>query len=79
MIEVTRGMPGALAGMVLAHAGAEVLKAESLTPDPYLTEPGVHLWNRGKSRVQVDLDNTGDRAQARRPSTKLHPARAITG
>ncbi|HET7738484.1 MAG TPA: CoA transferase, partial [Tepidiformaceae bacterium] len=66
VVEVTRGMPGALAGMLLADAGADVIKAEGNAPDPYLTEPGFHLWNRGKLRVRADVGDDDARARIAR-------------
>lgn len=61
VLEISRGMAGALATMVLADHGAEVIKVESPEGDPYTTEPGFRLWNRGKQRVALDLREPAQR------------------
>jgi crotonobetainyl-CoA:carnitine CoA-transferase CaiB-like acyl-CoA transferase len=48
-------MAGALATMVLADCGAEVIRVEPLAPDPLWEQPAYLLWHRGKKSVQVDL------------------------
>ena len=55
VLEIAQGMPGSLAGMLLADQGAEVVKLEAPTGDPYASEAGFRFWNRGKTRVAADL------------------------
>jgi crotonobetainyl-CoA:carnitine CoA-transferase CaiB-like acyl-CoA transferase len=55
VLDLTRGMAGNLAAMVLADAGAEVIKIEPPTGDPLRDHPAWIMWNRGKKSVVVDL------------------------
>lgn len=64
VVEIARGMPGTLAGMVLADHGADVVRIESPAGDPYLSQAGDRLWNRGKTRIALDLDDVAQRSQA---------------
>ncbi|MGK2965502.1 MAG: CoA transferase [Tepidiformaceae bacterium] len=64
VVEISRGMPGALAAMILADYGADVIRLEDPAGDPYLSEAGERLWSRGKTRVAVDMDDPAGRAQA---------------
>ncbi len=59
VLEIAQGMPGSLAGMLLADQGAEVVKLEAPTGDPYASEAGFRFWNRGKVRVAADLKDPG--------------------
>ena len=61
VLAVTHGMAGALATMVLADYGAEVVLVEHRA-DGLLRRSGGHsLWNRGKRSVAVDLAEAADR------------------
>ncbi|MCX6022118.1 MAG: CoA transferase, partial [Chloroflexi bacterium] len=62
VLEIARGMPGALAGMLLGDHGADVVKLELPDGDPYLSEAGARLWNRSKQRIALDLKDAGQRA-----------------
>lgn len=56
MLELTRGRAGAIAGMLLAEYGADVLRIEPPGGDPLWDElPGYPVWHRGKEIVQIDL------------------------
>jgi crotonobetainyl-CoA:carnitine CoA-transferase CaiB-like acyl-CoA transferase len=55
ILEVSGGMSGSLAGMVLADNGAEVIKVESPAGDPMRESPGFIVWGRGKKSVVLDL------------------------
>lgn len=61
VLEVSRGMPGSLAAMILADHGADVIKAESPSGDPYLSEAGRRVWGRGKRRLGLNLDLPAER------------------
>jgi crotonobetainyl-CoA:carnitine CoA-transferase CaiB-like acyl-CoA transferase len=61
VIDLTIDMAGPLAGMMLADAGAEVIKIEPPGGDPTSDRPGFVAWNRGKSRRTCDLDRVDDR------------------
>ncbi|MBH52006.1 MAG: hypothetical protein CL785_02505 [Chloroflexi bacterium] len=60
VVEVSVGMAGSLAGMLLADQGAEVISLDLYPDDPNIDLAGERLWNRGKNRVQVSLINTTD-------------------
>jgi crotonobetainyl-CoA:carnitine CoA-transferase CaiB-like acyl-CoA transferase len=63
VVDLTRGMV-ALAGMILADNGAEVIKIEPPGGDWARDEPGFLMWNRGKRSVVLDLTREADRAVA---------------
>ena len=66
VLDITRGMAGALATMVLADYGAEVVRVEPLARDPWWDHPAYLLWNRGKRSVEVDLASEEGTAWAHR-------------
>ena len=60
VLDLTRGMPGALATMLLADYGAEVVMIESPRGTPLRRTRGHSVWNRGKRSVVADLDDDAD-------------------
>ena len=64
VLDCSWGMPGGLAGLVLADYGAEVIKVEPPTGDPWRTHPAWRFWNRGKQSVVLDLKTAEGRANA---------------
>jgi crotonobetainyl-CoA:carnitine CoA-transferase CaiB-like acyl-CoA transferase len=64
VLDFSWGMPGALATAVLADFGAEVIKVEPPTGDPYRSHPSWLAWNRGKKGVVLDLQTQDGREQA---------------
>jgi crotonobetainyl-CoA:carnitine CoA-transferase CaiB-like acyl-CoA transferase len=64
VLQIARGMPGMLAGMILADHGADVIQVEDPKGDPYLTLAGLRMWSRGKRRLALNLDVEHDRAAA---------------
>jgi crotonobetainyl-CoA:carnitine CoA-transferase CaiB-like acyl-CoA transferase len=65
VVDLSQGMAGPLATMVLADHGADVVKVEPPTGDLARGEPGFLMWNRGKRSVVLDLGVEADRAHAR--------------
>src|SRR3954447_6507998 len=68
VIEMSSGSPAAaIAGMVLADAGARVIKIEAPGGDPLRTRDpsGFLVWNRGKESVVADLRTTAGQQQLR--------------
>jgi crotonobetainyl-CoA:carnitine CoA-transferase CaiB-like acyl-CoA transferase len=65
VIDLTQGMAGALATMILADYGAEVVRLEPPGGDAMWDHPAYLLWNRGKQSVEVDWSSEVGRAQAR--------------
>ncbi len=55
VLDLTRGLPGALATMLLADYGADVVKVEYPVGNPLEQDPAYRVWNRGKKSVALDL------------------------
>jgi len=66
VIEVGGGTAGPVAAMLLADAGAEVVKAEPPSGDPARSDPGFPSWNRGKRSIVVDLATDAGRGRLER-------------
>jgi crotonobetainyl-CoA:carnitine CoA-transferase CaiB-like acyl-CoA transferase len=65
VLDLTKGMPGAVTTMLLADHGAEVVSVARPGPPSRLDE-ACRTWNRGKASIVLDLDLDDDRAVARR-------------
>jgi crotonobetainyl-CoA:carnitine CoA-transferase CaiB-like acyl-CoA transferase len=63
VLDVSQGLAGPLACMMLADFGAEVVKIEPPQGDRARAEPGYLAWNRGKARATLDLAAPADLAQ----------------
>src|SRR5438477_8608943 len=50
-------MAGALASLVLADFGAEVIKVEPPSGDAYRVHPAWVAWNRGKKSAVIDIES----------------------
>jgi len=61
VLDFSEGMAGSLATMVLADNGAEVIKVECASGDPYRAQPAWIMWNRGKKSAVLDLKSSRDR------------------
>lgn len=61
VVDVTSGIAGPMATMVLADQGAEVIKVEPPGGDAMRAYPGYVAWNRGKRSVVLDLRYAHDR------------------
>jgi crotonobetainyl-CoA:carnitine CoA-transferase CaiB-like acyl-CoA transferase len=64
VIDLTQGMAGALATMILADYGAEVIRLEPPDGDPMWEHPAYLLWNRGKKSVAFDWSTEAGRTRA---------------
>src|SRR4051794_1294434 len=64
VLDLTRAMPGAVASMLLADYGAEVLVVESPRGTPLRRTAAHGVWNRGKRSIMLDLDVADDCALA---------------
>jgi crotonobetainyl-CoA:carnitine CoA-transferase CaiB-like acyl-CoA transferase len=60
VIDMSQGVPTAVATMLLAEAGAEVVKVEPPTGDWTRGQAGFATWNRSKRSVVLDLDLSTD-------------------
>ncbi|HEY6533480.1 MAG TPA: CoA transferase [Acidimicrobiales bacterium] len=61
ILDVSSGMAGPMATMVLADFGADVVRVEPVGGDPGWSEPSYLLLNRGKRSIDVDLANAEGR------------------
>ncbi len=66
VLDLTRGMPGSLATMLLADYGAEVVMIESPRGGPLRRTSAHSVWNRGKRSAVLDLGDGDGQAAARR-------------
>lgn len=66
IIDLTQGMAGPLATMILADYGAEVIRLEPPGGDPWWDHPAYRMWNRGKKSVALDWSSDAGRTKARR-------------
>ena len=64
VLDFSWGMPGALATVVLADFGAEVIKVEPPNGDTFRSQPSWLAWNRGKKSIVLDLETPEGREQA---------------
>jgi crotonobetainyl-CoA:carnitine CoA-transferase CaiB-like acyl-CoA transferase len=65
VLDLSRGPAGALATMVLADFGADVLLVEPPGGDPFRRLPSWPLWLRGKRSRELDLKREDARAELR--------------
>ena len=62
VIDCSEGLAGPVAGLLLAEAGADVVKVERPGGDPTRATPAFLTWNRSKRSVVLDLaSETGRR------------------
>ena len=54
ILELTWGIAGPMAGMMLADQGASVIRIEPPN-DPFADHPGYRVWNRGKRSAVLDV------------------------
>jgi crotonobetainyl-CoA:carnitine CoA-transferase CaiB-like acyl-CoA transferase len=66
VIDISQVMPGAIAGMLLADHGADVLKVEPPGGAFYAHDLTRKSWDRGKKSVALDLEKAGDRETAQK-------------
>lgn len=61
VLDLSRGISGPMATMLLVDHGAEVTRIEAPGDDPFRDQPGYHAWNRGKRSAVLDLEDSADR------------------
>jgi len=64
VLELGRGLAGALVGVFLADYGAEVIRIEPPQGDPLRRHPAAPLWLRGRKSIVLDLQEGAGREQA---------------
>jgi crotonobetainyl-CoA:carnitine CoA-transferase CaiB-like acyl-CoA transferase len=66
VLDLTSGVAGPMAAMLLGDNGADVIKIEPPGGDPARHQPelklGYKVWQRGKRSAFLDLHNADDRA-----------------
>ena len=60
VLELTWGIGGPMAGMMLADQGASVIRIEP-PDDPFADHPGYRVWNRGKRSAVLDVGEPAGR------------------
>ena len=66
VLELSDGIAGSLATMILADFGAEVIRVEPPDGDPGWDEPSALLLHRGKKSITLDLRSPDGRDELRR-------------
>ncbi len=54
VVDLTAGLAGPVAGMLLADLGADVIKIYPPGGGPSRADPGLHMWDRGKRPAVLD-------------------------
>lgn len=62
VLDLSQGIAGPIAGMLLADHGAAVTKIEPPGGDRFRALPGAATWLRGRRSVELDLTKTADAA-----------------
>lgn len=55
ILDLTWGITGPLATMLMADSGADVVRVSLPSKDPSANHPGYVVWNRGKKSIVLDL------------------------
>jgi crotonobetainyl-CoA:carnitine CoA-transferase CaiB-like acyl-CoA transferase len=66
VVEVSSWIAGPVVSLLLAEAGADVVKVESQAGDPARGTAGFATWNRSKRSVALDLGDEAGRASLQR-------------
>ncbi len=61
VLDLSWGIAGPMATMLLGDNGADVIKVEPPGGDPYRSQLGYKVWQRGKRSAVLDLKNAGDK------------------
>ena len=61
VLDLSHGVAGPIATMLLADNGAAVTRIESPEPDPFASWPGSRVWARGKRSAVLDLEQLDER------------------
>ena len=61
VLDLSWGIAGPMASMLLADQGAQVTKVERPGAGPFDDFSGTRVWSRGKRSAVLDLDDTDDR------------------
>src|ERR1700733_10561374 len=61
VIDLSQGIAGPMATMILADQGAQITKIEPPGGDPFRVQSGYRVWQRGKRSAELDLTTQADR------------------
>jgi|JI10StandDraft_1071094.scaffolds.fasta_scaffold26071_2 crotonobetainyl-CoA:carnitine CoA-transferase CaiB-like acyl-CoA transferase len=61
VLDLSWGIAGPMAGMLLADHGADVTRIERPQGDPFAGQLGYKVWHRGKRNAVFDLKDTKDK------------------
>jgi crotonobetainyl-CoA:carnitine CoA-transferase CaiB-like acyl-CoA transferase len=61
VLDLSWGVAGPVAGMLLSDHGADVIKVEPPGGDPFRDTPGYDVWLRGRRSVTIDLSQSAGR------------------
>lgn len=61
VLDCSRGIAGPMTTMFMADNGADVIRIEAPSGDPFALHTGYRVWNRGKRSISLDLHNEEDR------------------
>src|SRR3954454_8570392 len=65
VVDLSQGIAGPVAAMLLADYGADVIKVERPGGDPFRSAPGYTVWMRGRRSVELDLKSAAGVAALR--------------
>ena len=68
IIDMSTGIAGPVATMLLAEVGADVVKVEAPVPGPDRREPGFRTWNRSKRSVASTSASEEGKASLEQPA-----------
>ncbi len=63
VLDLSWGIAGPMTTMFLADNGADVIRIERPSGDPFATQAGYRVWNRGKRSATLDLRSEHGRGQ----------------
>jgi crotonobetainyl-CoA:carnitine CoA-transferase CaiB-like acyl-CoA transferase len=62
VLDLSQGISGPIAGMLLSDHGAAITKVEAPGGDRFRALPGSNAWLRGRRSIELDLGKPDDRA-----------------
>src|SRR5581483_2550773 len=62
VLDLSSGIAGPMTTMMLADNGARVIRVEPPSGDPFASQSGYVVWQRGKERTSIDLSAPAGRA-----------------
>ena len=66
VLDLTQGMAGAVAGMLLCDNGARVIRVEYCGSEEARQQPAYAVWDRGKESIFLDLSKALDVDKSRK-------------